>query len=342
MRIVHVTEQIEGASGVATFVRELNTGLNTFGMDSQMVTVGNLLSLNACDILHIHGLWLPGYHHASQWARYNNIPIVWSTHGMTAPWSMRYKRWKKWLAWRLYQKRDLRHAAMIHCTTDLEVNWNHQLGVDRSFVVPLGTHECSTGETQTHGERIIPHVLFVGRLHPVKGLENLIRAWDEVVHNSKDNDQCMFWHLRIVGPDEGGYLSNLKALVSHLSLDEQVEFAGPKFGSDLSREYDECDCLILPSYTENFGATVVDALAHGKPCIASTFTPWRVLREKGCGWWIGNQPEDLAFVIREMIAIGDVKRREMGIRGCELVKEKFTWDAVTKMMIAEYNKILMV
>ena len=148
------------------------------------------------------------------------------------------------------------------------------------------------------------------------------------------------WKLRIVGPDEAGHQAELENLVAKLGLGDSVEFAGPKFGDELSAEYDNCACLVLPSFTENFGATIVDAMAHGKPCIASTFTPWRDLQNRGCGWWVSNDPTKLAAAIGEMMSLDDAKRREMGAKGRKLVEEKYTWDAVAHTMINEYQKVI--
>ena len=148
------------------------------------------------------------------------------------------------------------------------------------------------------------------------------------------------WRLKIVGPDEGGYLSCLKALVQSLELQDSVEFAGSKFGDDLSREYENCDCLVLPSFTENFGATIIDALAHRKPCIASTFTPWKELQDRDCGWWVDNDPSVLARAIREMIEASDDRRETMGERGHKLVEEKYSWDSVASKMVGAYKNLL--
>ena len=143
-----------------------------------------------------------------------------------------------------------------------------------------------------------------------------------------------------MGPDEAGHKAELEKLVAELGLGDSVEFAGPKFGAELSAEYEACDCLVLASFTENFGATVVDAMAHGKPCIASTFTPWKVLQDCGCGWWVSNDPVKLAEAIREMISVGDERRREMGLNGRKLVEERYTWDAVAHTMVNEYKKVM--
>ena len=389
MRILHITATLEGASGVATFVRELDASLRAQGVDSSVAVDGRCSG--RVDVLHIHGLWLKMYHRAVQWARANGIPVVWSTHGMTAPWSMHHKWWKKLPAWLLYQKKDLMHAVAIHCTTEQEVEWNKSLGFKNCFIAPLGTRlppivgvssSSSRDEETSHSRTPTPTrtsfhsrtpthnsnytLLFVGRIYPVKGLVNLIKAWKLVqtqALNSQDLTTPFYrynsslqlnhpfsnsnselelnhnWKLRIVGPDQAGHQLELESLVRELNLGDSVEFAGPKFGDELSAEYDNCDGLALPSFTENFGATIVDALAHGKPCIASTFTPWRELQEYGCGLWVSNEPGMLAKAIREMIAMDDAKRLEMGLRGRRLVEEKYTWDAVVEAMIESYKVV---
>lgn len=341
MRICHITDTLDGASGVATFVRELDASLRARGVDSA-VAVGSSCR-GRVDVLHIHGLWLKMYHRAARWAMESGIPIVWSTHGMTAPWSMRHKRWKKLPAWWLYQKRDLKRAVAIHCTTEQEAEWNKSLGFRNCFIAPLGTHLPKINQfhspTPTQNSNSTHTLLFVGRIYPVKGLVNLIKAW-HILHESTCSTWFKNWKLRIVGPDEAGHQSELESLVRELNLVDSVEFPGPKFGDDLSTEYDNCDCLVLPSFTENFGATIVDALAHGKPCIASTFTPWRELQDRGCGWWVCNDPEPLANAIKEMMSLDDGVRKAMGEKGRKLVEEKYTWAAVAETMIAKYKAII--
>ena len=251
----------------------------------------------------------------------------------------------------------MKKAAAIHCTTELEVEWNKSLGFENCFVAPLGTNENQFhSPTPARNSNYTHTLLFVGRIYPVKGLVNLIRAWaivnsQLITHNSQNraipfpnsNSKLQLnhnWKLRIVGPDQAGHLAELEKLVRELGLCGSVDFAGPKFGDELSAEYENCDCLILPSFTENFGATVVDAMAHGKPCIASTFTPWKELQDRGCGWWVSNEPDKLAKAIQEMIDAGDENRRKMGSCGRKLVEEKYTWDAVGKTMVKGYEEVL--
>lgn len=335
MKIIHVITGMQKAAGTTTFVENVVTGLREMGHEVRIAMSKN--EFEPCDVMHIHGLWSRLLHEAAVYARAHKIPIVWSTHGMTAPWAMRHKIWKKIPAWLLYQKSDLRKATAIHCTTDQEAKWNHRLGFENCFVAPLGTNETigSCTESKKGGRS---RLLFVGRIYPVKGLVNLIKAWDLVL---KSNAQIgKHWILRIVGPDQAGHKAELERLSRKLDIWRSIEFVGPLYGEDLSREYDSCDCLVLPSFTENFGGVIVDALAHGKPCIASSFTPWEELNERECGWFVSNEPENLAKAIRLMMNLSGTARKKFGERGIELVKEKYMWGAVVSRINNFYNSII--
>ena len=363
MKILSVGYALEKASGVTTFVEETAAGLRALGHYVKVVDIlkdaDRTGDVGKYDIVHLHCLWQ--LHKYAVAARKAKVPIVWSTHGMTAPWAMRHKRLKKKAAWWMFQRRDLLKAAAIHCTTEQESEWNRRLGIKNCFIVPLGTSEncrivrlqdCSIeGESSSRtaaksrngtvsNGRVERVMLFVGRIHPVKGLENLIRAWGLVVGRGLLAAGGERWKLRIVGPDEDGYLARLKSEVRSLGLDSSVEFPGPRFGEDLGREYENCDCLVLPSFTENFGATVVDAMAHGKPVLTSTFTPWREVMERGCGWWVSNAPERFAHALKELMEMDDKSKAARGEKGRELAAEKYSWPAVDDKMLDAYRRVV--
>ena len=252
---------------------------------------------------------------------------------MLAPWAMKHKWWKKWLPWHLYQKGDLKRAKMLHATSEQEVGWIRALGFSQPIVVaPLGTKLPPMKPWAAKREKVL---LFVGRIYPVKALDRLIEAFAMVPLNVRKD-----WRLRLVGPDQAGHQESLELRVKSLELEGSVEFAGPKFGDDLDAEYEACDCLALVSHTENFGATIVDAMAHGKPVMTSDKTPWREVAERKCGWWVSNEPTRLSAAICEMMALSDDERRQMGERGRQLVEEKYTWDAVVKTMVKGYEEVV--
>ena len=339
MRVFHFTHELPQASGVATFVRELNAALGDVGVESRMVLDPRELpeAPEAGTVLHIHGMWRPVYHHAAQWAKKRGVKIVWSVHGMLAPWSLRHKWWKKLPVWLVYQWRDLKSAAILHATSEKEAGWIRRLGFRQQIaLVPLGTHLPVANEVEkVGGGGEWRTLLFVGRVYPVKAIDRLIAAFAQVAEG---------WRLRIVGPDQAGHTAELMRLCDELGVKyegvgRRVEFVGPKFGAELAAEYANCDALALVSHTENFGATVVDAMAYGKPVITSTNTPWQEVAESGAGWWVDNDPARLAQAIGELMAMDDARRAEIGANGRKLVEAKYTWAAVAQQMSKVYRRV---
>lgn len=367
MRILQVATGLQKASGVTTFVENVVSELRALGHEVEVLTkkddpsltlTSTLSLLHSSDIVHLHGLWDPWLLKIAL-----KVPrgrLVWSTHGMTAPWSLHHKWWKKFLVWHLAQKPLLKRAALIHSTVEKEREWNEALGFKHHLIAPLGT--TLPQATSSHAEvcQGFRTLLFVGRVYPVKALDNLIKAFSAANVPS--------WRLRIVGPDQAGHMNELKSLCNALSIpyiDElsndsslssceagaktnrivrnsaavcgEIIFAGPKFGSDLDAEYASCSALALVSHTENFGATVVDAMAHSKPVLTSTNTPWKEVADFGCGWWVDNDVETLASTLNSIFNTPTSTLESMGKRGRMLVEEKYTWSAVAKKLAEAYE-----
>lgn len=395
MKIVHVITSLQKAAGTSTFCGEICNQLARLGhevaiavcdpnaidiypLDSrvQLISVATLLGtdcqspiINDFSLVHIHGIWAWHLHKVSSAAYTRSIPVVWSTHGMTAPWALKHKWWKKCLPWFLYQRCDLSKAQLIHCTSDFEVEWNQRLGFKGAFIAPLGTFLPEETKVKMEGggeERNRKVLLFVGRIYPVKALDCLIEAFAMVLraHAPTSNSRSS-WTLRLVGPDQAGHLAELMSLCDRLGLTYstpagrvgrhsslqpifstedsalvEVEFVGPKFGSELAKEYANCDALALVSHTENFGATVVDAMAYGKPVITSTKTSWKTLVEQKCGWWGDNDVESLVSILAELFSLTAVQLQEMGMRGRRLVEDHYTWSAVCEKMVRGYEEVL--
>lgn len=348
MKVLHVTMNMKGGSGVVTFVREVDAALCEAGVESSVLVESDPLPARlVVDMVHIHGLWRPFFHHVCTLALRQGVPVVWSPHGMLAPWALRNKWFKKKLAWWLYQKRDLQQAAAIHVTSDLEAGWLARVG--RPLIqIPLGTHlAASDADAQDLSTKRQHVLLYVGRVFKVKALDRLIQAWSRVPKAIRTG-----WQLRIVGPDEGEHLAELKRMVAQLQMrfcdltedarqpESEIVFVGPQFGADLAAAYRACDCLALVSHTENFGATVVDAFAHAKPVITSTKTPWKAVVEKGCGWWVDNAPDTLAQTLVEMMTLDEAVRVAMGQRGRQWAEEAFSWTAVGRCLCEAYQMIL--
>ena len=316
----------------------------TFGRDQPDVPRSEPLDFSQCsfDLVHIHGAWAPVLHRVAAWARRNNLPVVWSPHGMLTPWALGQGRLKKKVLWHWFQGRDLRKATRIHVTAASEVEDVRRLGIKTPTVtIPLGVTPAFSVEEVTAIKReaekgSVRTLLFVSRVQKKKGIANLIRAWSEL----KTRDETTRgWRVRIVGPDEEGHTAELQALCRELKCTDDFEFAGPLRGEALQREYAAADLFVLPTLSENFGSVVIESLACGTPVITTEGAPWAALVEQGCGWWVKIGAEPLAKALREAMTMSADERREMGLRGRRWVEATFSWTAVVDSLRKMYQEL---
>ena len=377
MRILHVITGLQKAAGTSVFCGELCNQLvarghevsiavcnpdatNCYPLDPRIHLVSTTTTSDY-DLVHIHALWSPILHRVSTWARRKGIPIVWSPHGMITPWAMRNKWLKKLLGWWLYQRWDLKSAALLHATAQSEVDDIRRMGLrNKVIIAPLGVR-LPPERIQTFKHSNIRTLLFVSRVQRKKGLPNLIEAWhrlpDELRHG---------WQVRIVGPEQDGHVEELKALCDQRGVgwydclsqsnnrtieQSDIVFAGPKFDADLSAEYANADLFVLPTHSENFGSVVIESLAHGVPVITTKQAPWAELEEFKCGWWIDDTADALTAALHEAMECGlrssfstsgkdsASPLGEMGRRGRKLVEDRYTWSAVCDKILSAYERI---
>lgn len=170
-------------------------------------------------------------------------------------------------------------------------------------------------------------LLFLGRLHPVKGLENLLAACSALPSVT----------LTIAGNGDPKYVKTLRQLTGQLHISDRVVFAGEVLGHVKRHLMNTSDVMVMPSHSENFGMSVAEALAAGMPVIASRGTPWSKVEEVGCGLWVSNTPESLATAIHQM---DRMPLDEMGARGRAWIESEFTWQPRALAMIALYHDLL--
>lgn len=175
-------------------------------------------------------------------------------------------------------------------------------------------------------------LLYVGRLHPIKGIENLLNA-GRILNEKYERA----WSLTIAGSGDPEYVKSLLERIAQLSLRGQVTLVGGVIGAEKEKLFACADVLILPSFSENFGLVVAEALAHAVPVIASTGTPWAEVEKRGCGLWVDNSPEGLAEAISR---IRDKALPEMGVRGRAWMKGEFGWETIAAKMFDTYRALI--
>lgn len=172
-------------------------------------------------------------------------------------------------------------------------------------------------------------LLFLGRLHPKKGIENLLEACPRLRLSPPRE-----WSLVIAGAGEPAYTETLRQRIASLGLAGRVTMAGEVVGPTKYEALARASLMVAPSYTENFGMVVAEGLAHGLPVIAGKGMPWQKMEEVGCGLWVDNDPATLAASI-ERISRMDLP--SMGSAGRRWMRREFSWDAIAKRMIEVYR-----
>ncbi len=172
-------------------------------------------------------------------------------------------------------------------------------------------------------------LLYIGRIHPIKGIENLIRALTLIKAGTV--------RLTICGTGDAQYVESLKGLGRKLHLDSAIGFSGHVDADEKVEAFRNADILVLPSVSESFGTVVVEALAYGVPVVASTGTPWAKVEQIGCGRWIENSPSGIAQAI-ETIRAADL--RAMGDRGRSWVSKNYDWRNSAREMVHLYSGLI--
>ena len=286
------------------------------------------------DIMHNHGLWIVGNLYPAWAVEGTRCRLVTSPRGTLSPVALSRSRWIKKLAWWTCQSRVAREAACLHATSESEYEQIRARGLRNPVaIVPNGV-DIPEPPPPSSVQRAEPRrLLFLGRIHPIKGLDVLLKAWRNVQRKYPE------WELRIVGPDDRGQLKKVQALDRSLGC-ERTRFDGPRYGREKSEAYDSADLFVLPSRSENFGMAVAEALAHGVPCIVGKGAPWSGLESHGCGWWVEPSEGQLSECLQEALSLPQNELRRRGARGRAWMEQEFSWSHIGSMMSETYTWVL--
>jgi poly(glycerol-phosphate) alpha-glucosyltransferase len=295
------------------------------------------------DLVNTHGLWMYPSAACVSWARRTQRPHVVSVQGMLEPWALRRSRWKKGIARVLYECTHLRTAACLQVNSLAEAAHIKEIGLRRPIAVIVNgvdLQPAAAGPPPWHSrlEMGCNVLLFLGRLHPKKGLVPLLHAWAWLRHS--ENQRMRNWMLVIAGWDQDSHEEKLKTLAQSLRIDDAVCFIGPQFAAAKHAAFAHAAAFVLPSQSEGLPMAVLEAMAHALPVIITPGCNMHEAVRAGAGLAITTEPENMAEALASLFDMTDAERRAMGARGRRLVADRFTWSRVAEEMRSVYDWIL--
>lgn len=278
------------------------------------------------DVAHVHAVFLWPTLAACRAARAAGVPYVLAPRGMLAADLFRQRGWLRKRLWvALFDRANVERADAVHVTSEAEAVALRQLGhVPKDIeIAPNGIEPAPAGGDIARRDDV---VLYLGRLHPIKGLERLIEAVAEV-------QGCELW---LAGNDEGKHRARLEQLVASRQLAGRVRFLGPVADAAKHELYRQAALFVLPSHSESFGIAALEAMAHGCPVIVTPGVGLSgPIRAADAG--LVCPVDTLPQALRELLADA-ARRRAFGERGLRLAAG-YSWDAVAGQVERLYQRI---
>lgn len=287
------------------------------------------------DVVHLHGIWTYPVLAAARVCERHGVPYVLSPRGSLDPWALGEKSWKKRAYMRLLERRTLRRAALLHFTSEDEHDTApEEFRAQPHAVVP----NCLDVDALLALERAdpapeVPELLILGRIHKMKGFDLLVPALRRLADLGRPA------RLAVAGNDEGNYRARVEELVRDHGLEDQVRFLGEIEGEAKRDAFRRASLLVAPSHRENFGNAIAEAMAAGLAVVVSDRVGIAAdIARHGAGLVVPTDAAALAEGLDTLLR-EPARRAEMGRRGRDLVRTRYSAAAVAEAMLAAYASV---
>ena len=300
---------------------------------------------NEFDLAHIHALFSPVTTIAASVARANNLPYILRPLGTLDPADLRKKKQLKKIYVSLLEKRNIAHAAALHFTSTQEAKVSERFGLStKDLVIPLGVNppenipqESLVNFLKSQGiETKHPIILFMSRIEPKKGLDLLLPALERLLTEGI-NFQFI---LAGANPQDPNYEEKIRSKIQSSPLAKCTKITGFVTGEIKKSLLQVSDLFVLPSYYENFGIAVAEAMVAGTPVVISDQVHiCQDVANAKAGWVGACQVEDMATLIKSALQ-DKAERKQRGLNAKKLAENSYSWQAIATQTIQAYEKII--
>jgi len=306
------------------------------GLENQIKEFSNI-------ILHTQNQWTYQSYCALKLSKKYNIPLICSVRGSMSPWALSQYKYLKIMFWYMFQKRIFQKADCIHCTTAQEAQFIRDRGINTPIAVISngvdleefnGVIDKQVARKGLNLDVEKKNILFLSRIHKSKGLDILIRAW------SKLHERYPDWNIIFAGPiEDSNYYEGIKTLITRYNL-KSVKYLGILKGRERIFAYNASSLFVSPTWSENFGISIAEAMASGIPVITTKNAPWEILEKESCGWWINLHEEKLLKALEEALSCDDLLLEKMGDKCRNIIYKDYSWEQQAEKMIEVYKWLL--
>ena len=278
------------------------------------------------DLIHIHGIWSYSSFIAAKLAIKYKIPYIISTHGMIESFAFQTKKWKKLPYWYFIQKKLIKSASSIHCISNLEVQ-NAKKYFPSSDIQRIPNGIILQNENQYGGNSKKKVIGFIGRFHPIKGLDLLINAFEQIKDSSIE--------LHLAGSGDDAYVLYISNLANSSNKKDKIKFLGFLNAQEKKLFYSNISILCVPSHSEVMSMVALEALSFGVPCLITKQSSFDEIGIHNAGIVIENNSFENLKVGIDLMFQSDLN--EMSKNAYDLVLNRYSLDVMSKEFLEYYK-----